>query len=310
MRVLLSSESVVYSLFCNSLIEGFGSGSGTIPLTNGSGSGRVDPDPDTDRNESTNVPISKLRMETKPKRFDVFQNLKWKVSVYSKNFGTKPKLFDVFQLLFCKRKTFLFFQKLLEQNQNFLMCSNFFLVKAKRYYIIQKILDLKENVLVRQWILFQKRIYSIFLGALVGKRKQTIFKKRWFDITRHRAQINFGDLTPYLTYGADSPVQYFNSRNLGQNLRSTPDQAELFAQYFAVKPSCPRWPASPAQWPASHVSFEPWTKELERHQALNVVFTGHWCLIEFIVWSYSQSCWYFQPVVNCCPSKLSLSSKI
>jgi hypothetical protein len=32
--------------------------------------------------------------------------------------------------------------------------------------------------------LFQKRIYSIFLGTLVGKRKQTIFKKRWFDITK------------------------------------------------------------------------------------------------------------------------------
>jgi hypothetical protein len=31
--------------------------------------------------------------------------------------------------------------------------------------------------------LFQKRIYSIFLGTLVGKRKQTILKKRWFDIT-------------------------------------------------------------------------------------------------------------------------------
>jgi hypothetical protein len=65
----------------------------------GSGSGRVDLDPDTDRNESTNVPISKLRIETKPKRFDVFQNLKWNVSVYSKKFGTKPKLFDVFQLV-------------------------------------------------------------------------------------------------------------------------------------------------------------------------------------------------------------------
>ncbi len=31
-------ESVVYSLFCNSLIEGFGSGSRSIPLTNRSGS--------------------------------------------------------------------------------------------------------------------------------------------------------------------------------------------------------------------------------------------------------------------------------
>ncbi len=59
----------------------------------------MDLDPDTDRNESTNVPISKLRIETKPKRFDVFQNLKWNVSVYSKKFGTKPKLFDVFQLV-------------------------------------------------------------------------------------------------------------------------------------------------------------------------------------------------------------------
>jgi hypothetical protein len=103
----------------------------------------MDPDPDLDieRNESTNVPISKLRIETKPKRFDVFQNLKWNVSVYSKNIGTKPKLFDVFhfQLLFCKSKTFLFFPNILEQNQNFLMCSNFFLAKAKLYYIIQKI---------------------------------------------------------------------------------------------------------------------------------------------------------------------------
>ncbi len=90
-----------------------------------------DPDSDTDRNESTNVPISKLRIETKPKRFDMFQNLKWNISIYSKNFGTKPKLFDVFQLLFCKSKTFLFFPKILEQNQNFLMCSNFFFSKTK-----------------------------------------------------------------------------------------------------------------------------------------------------------------------------------
>jgi hypothetical protein len=31
--------------------------------------------------------------------------------------------------------------------------------------------------------LFKKRIYSIFLGTFVGKQKQTILKKRWFDIT-------------------------------------------------------------------------------------------------------------------------------
>jgi hypothetical protein len=34
--------------------------------------------------------------------------------------------------------------------------------------------------------LFKKRIYSIFLGTFVGKRKQTILKKRWFDITSTR----------------------------------------------------------------------------------------------------------------------------
>ena len=68
-------------------------------------------DPDTDRNESTNVPISKLRIKTKPKRFDVLQNLKWNVSIYSKNFGTKPKLFDVLQLFFAKAKRFYFLKK-------------------------------------------------------------------------------------------------------------------------------------------------------------------------------------------------------
>ncbi len=75
----------------------------------------------TKSNENTNVPISKLRIETKPKRFDVFQNLKWNVSIYSKNFGTKPKLFEVFQFLFCKSKTFLFIPKNFEQNQNVLI---------------------------------------------------------------------------------------------------------------------------------------------------------------------------------------------
>ncbi len=59
--------------------------------------------------------------------------------IYSKNFGTKPKLFDVFQLFFSKSKTYIFIPKILEQNQNFLMCSNFFLAKAKRYYLIQKL---------------------------------------------------------------------------------------------------------------------------------------------------------------------------
>jgi hypothetical protein len=37
--------------------------------------------------------------------------------------------------------------------------------------------------------LFQKRIYSIFLGTFIGKRKQTIFKKRWFDITNYSTYV-------------------------------------------------------------------------------------------------------------------------
>jgi hypothetical protein len=42
--------------------------------------------------------------------------------------------------------------------------------------------------------LFQKRIHSIFRGTLVGKRKQTIFKKRWFDITTpSRLSLSFFD---------------------------------------------------------------------------------------------------------------------
>ena len=96
----------------------------------------MDPDPDTDRNESTNVPISKLRIETKPKRFDVFQNLKWNVFVYSKNFGTKPKLFDVFQLLFCKSKTFLCSLKTSKRNENVLMCSKIFKTNAELFHLI------------------------------------------------------------------------------------------------------------------------------------------------------------------------------
>ncbi len=34
----------------------------------------------------------------------------------------------------------------------------------------------------------------------------------------------------------------------------------------------------------------------------------YWCLIEFVDWRFSQSCWYFRPPVNCCPSTFSLTS--
>jgi len=101
-----------------------------------------------------------LRIETKPKRFDVFQNLKWNVSIYSKNFGTKPKLFDVFHLFFSRSKTFIFIPKILEQNQNFLMCSNFFLAKAKSYYLIQKL---------------RNRTKTFGFSSQISKRKTELF---------------------------------------------------------------------------------------------------------------------------------------
>ncbi len=134
------------------------------------GSGRVDPDPDTDRNESTNVPISKLRIETKPKRFDVFQNLKWNVSVYSKNFGTNPKLFDVFQLFFGKSKTLPY--------------------NPKKIWKLKKLIAFGPKILKSE----RKRFGSImnfvsktnifdFFGDVSGKTKAKDLEKRWFDIT-------------------------------------------------------------------------------------------------------------------------------
>jgi hypothetical protein len=90
----------------------------------------------------------------------VFQNLKWNVSIYSKIFGTKPKLFDVFHLFFSRSKTFIFIPKILEQNQNFLMCSNFFLAKAKRYYLIQKL---------------RNRTKTFGFSSQISKRKTELF---------------------------------------------------------------------------------------------------------------------------------------
>jgi len=162
------------------LIEGFGPGSGSIPLTNGSGSRR----PknmwirwiririrNTDQNEGTNGPIPKLRIETKPKRFDVFQNLKWNVSIYSKNFGTKPKLFYVFPLFFAKAKTFLFIPKMLEQTQNFLMCSDFFFSKSKTLRFNPKILRSERERFGSIMNLVSKTNIFDFLGDVSRKTK-------------------------------------------------------------------------------------------------------------------------------------------
>ncbi len=84
-------------------------------------------------NKSTNIPISKLRIETKLKRFDVFQNLKGKISIYPKICGTKPNLFDVFQLFL--------------QKQNVTIKSKNLETKTKRFELVHKFLKTKQNFL-------------------------------------------------------------------------------------------------------------------------------------------------------------------
>jgi hypothetical protein len=73
-------------------------------------------------------------------------------------FWDKAKTFDVFQFLFCKSKTFLFIPKILEQNQNFLRCSNFFLAKAKRFDLVHKFLKPEQNFLKSQKNLVTEKI--------------------------------------------------------------------------------------------------------------------------------------------------------
>jgi hypothetical protein len=133
----------------------------------------VDPDPDTDRNESTSVPISKLRIETKPKRFDVFQNLKWNVSVYFKKIW---KTFLCVPTSFLQKKTFLFFPKILEQNQNFLMCSNFFSSKSKTLLYNPKNFRSERERFGSIMNFVSKTNIFDFLGTLVGKRSKRSLK--------------------------------------------------------------------------------------------------------------------------------------
>jgi hypothetical protein len=60
----------------------------------------------------------------------VFQNLKWNVSIYSKNFGTKLKLFDLFQIF-------------LKQQQNVSIYSKNLKTKPKRFDLVHKFLKPK-----------------------------------------------------------------------------------------------------------------------------------------------------------------------
>jgi hypothetical protein len=114
------------------------------------------------RNECINVPISKLRIETKPKRFGVFQKFffqKGNVSLYFKNFKTKPKRFAVFQNFLKER--YYAFQELKNQTKTFWIvptnffgktelfeCCKKFKNKTNHLLMNKNILALKENVLV------------------------------------------------------------------------------------------------------------------------------------------------------------------
>ena len=51
---------------------------------------------------------------------------------------------------------FQFIPKILEKNQNFLMCSNFYLAKAKRYYLIQKLKNKTKTFLSSSQIFITK----------------------------------------------------------------------------------------------------------------------------------------------------------
>ncbi len=176
------------------LIEGFGSGS--IPLTNGSGSRR----PknmwiqwirirNTDRNESTKGSDIEAKDRNETKMFWCVPEPKAKRFYLFQKFWNKTKTFWCVPTFFCKSKTFLFFPKILEQNQNFLMCSNFFFSKSKTLLFNSKMLRSERERFGSIMNFVSKRIYSIFLGTLVGKRKQTISKKRWFDFTNSGCRL-------------------------------------------------------------------------------------------------------------------------
>jgi hypothetical protein len=92
--------------------------------------------------------------------------------VFSKNdIKTKPKRYKLSQGFLKTKQNFLLFQKKFRKGPEQKLLEQIFLV-------------LKENVLFRSRILFQKRIYSIFFGTKAAKRKLSILKERWFDIAR------------------------------------------------------------------------------------------------------------------------------
>jgi hypothetical protein len=92
------------------------------------------------RNECINVPISKLRIETKPKRFGVFQKIFFKMGTFlfiSKIFKTKPKRFVVFQN-FLKERYYVF-QELKNKTKTFWIVPAIFFGKTELFECYKKI---------------------------------------------------------------------------------------------------------------------------------------------------------------------------
>ncbi len=100
----------------------------------------------------------------------MFQNLKWNVYNYSKNFGTKPKLFDVFQLFFSKSKMLLFNpKKLRNRTKTFGFSSQISKNKTELFVISRKIWKLNKPIAFRPKILRSERERFVPIMNFVSK---------------------------------------------------------------------------------------------------------------------------------------------
>jgi hypothetical protein len=82
---------------------------------------------------------------------------KQNVSIYSKNFGTKPKLFDVFQLFLAKAKRYYVIQKILSKTKTFWFSSQISKTRTELFEVSKKIWKLKKSIAFGPKILRSER---------------------------------------------------------------------------------------------------------------------------------------------------------
>jgi hypothetical protein len=99
----------------------------------------------------------------------VFQNLKWNVSIYSKNFGTEQKLFDVFQLFLAKAKRYYLIQKLRNRTKTFGFSSQISKTKTKLFVVSRKIWKLNKPIAFGPKILRSEREHFVPIMNFVSK---------------------------------------------------------------------------------------------------------------------------------------------